>query len=315
MNLRDAKNQQSYADKAYALIGQVHREHERLWITAVHDDANGDRDRAIETYQVLVRTYPRDAEAHNNLASLYRQTGQPEKALPEAQVAVREAPGVANVNLQLVLTFIQLERINEARAAAQTAVDHGLDIALFHQYLLMIAFVQGDSGGVQKQLRWFAGKPEDNQAIRLEAAIAAASARPRKARDLLGRIKPPVPELEWDAIIDGELSGTALPVLAEYLDKARSDYAGLSSYTRGLALLEAGKGAEAADAFQGVVDHRAMNWDIVPLALLGIARGTVKAGDLPRAKKAYDELLALWKDAEPGVAMVEAARRERADLK
>jgi hypothetical protein len=60
-----------------------------------------------------------------------------------------------------------------------------------------------------------------------------------------------------------------------------------------------------------------VNWASggVPLALLSIARGAVKAGDLPRAKKAYDELLALWKDAEPGVAMVEAARRERADLK
>jgi tetratricopeptide (TPR) repeat protein/predicted Ser/Thr protein kinase len=314
-NLRDAKNQQAYADKAYALIGQVHSERERLLITEAHDLANGDpgRTKAIETLQVLVRTYPRDAYAHNDLSAMYWLTGQREKALAEVQVAAREAPGLAIIDLKLVDMYIQLERIDEARAAAQTAVDHGLDITSIHQQLLSIAFVQGDSGGVQKQLQWFAGKPEENQAIRLEAANAAASAQPRKARELLGRIKASVPAL--DAVIDGELSGAALPVLPNG-DKAPPD-SGLGFYTRGLALLEAGKGAEAADAFQGVVDHRAVNWRSagVPLALLGIARGAVKAGDLPRAKKAYDELLALWKDAEPGVAMLEAARQERAELK
>jgi tetratricopeptide (TPR) repeat protein len=88
------------------LRGQVHSERERLWIPAVHDTANGNWEKAIEAYQVVVRTYPRDPMAHNNLAAVYWQTGQHEKALAEWQVAAREAPGVATSNVNLVVTYI-----------------------------------------------------------------------------------------------------------------------------------------------------------------------------------------------------------------
>jgi len=50
------------------------------------------------------------------------------------------------------------------------------------------------------------------------------------------------------------------------------------------------------------------------LARLRLARALALAGDTVKAKRAYDDLLALWKDADTGIPMVDAARAEYARL-
>ena len=63
-----------------------------------------------------------------------------------------------------------------------------------------------------------------------------------------------------------------------------------------------GKGNEAAAEFQKILDRKAANWGVFyPLAYAGLARGVAKAGDTARAKKAYEDLFAPWKDAEPAL--------------
>jgi hypothetical protein len=50
------------------------------------------------------------------------------------------------------------------------------------------------------------------------------------------------------------------------------------------------------------------------LARLQWARALVLSGDTVKAKRAYSDLLTLWKDADPDVPIVEAARSEHASL-
>ena len=53
----------------------------------------------------------------------------------------------------------------------------------------------------------------------------------------------------------------------------------------------------------------------LPFAQLGLARAAAKGGDLATARKAYQDLLALWKDADADLPSVKAARAEYAAIK
>ena len=88
-------------------------------------------------------------------------------------------------------------------------------------------------------------------------------------------------------------------------------------YTRGQAYLKLGKGAEAASEFQKILDHR--GWDplspLYPLAHLGLARAAVLTGDTSKARQAYQDFFALWKDADPDLPVLIEAKKEYEKLK
>jgi predicted Zn-dependent protease len=86
-----------------------------------------------------------------------------------------------------------------------------------------------------------------------------------------------------------------------------------ATYLRGLAFLRLRKGTEATAEFQKILDHRGANWGpLYPLSYVGLARGAALAGDTARARKAYEDFLALWKDADPDVRVLVEARKEYA---
>jgi len=58
----------------------------------------------------------------------------------------------------------------------------------------------------------------------------------------------------------------------------------------------------------------ALNEIVVPLAHLGIARARALSGDKPGARKAYQDFLALWQHADPGIPILQQAKSEYAKL-
>lgn len=87
-------------------------------------------------------------------------------------------------------------------------------------------------------------------------------------------------------------------------------------YERGEAYLAIRRGAEAAVEFQKILDHRGIAGSdpIGALAHLQLARAYVLAGDLVRAKSAYQNFLALWRNADPDTPVLKQARAEYAKL-
>jgi DNA-binding winged helix-turn-helix (wHTH) protein/tetratricopeptide (TPR) repeat protein len=87
-------------------------------------------------------------------------------------------------------------------------------------------------------------------------------------------------------------------------------------YVRGEAYLSAHRGAEAAAEFQKILDHRGVivNRPIGALAHLQIGRAFAMEGDTAKAKAAYQDFLALWKDADPDVPILRQAKAEYAKL-
>ena len=87
-------------------------------------------------------------------------------------------------------------------------------------------------------------------------------------------------------------------------------------YVRGLAYLAAHQGADAATEFQKIVDGRnvVVSDPIGALAHLQLGRAFVLSGDTARARTAYQDFLALWKEAEPDIPILKQAHAEFAGL-
>jgi eukaryotic-like serine/threonine-protein kinase len=88
-------------------------------------------------------------------------------------------------------------------------------------------------------------------------------------------------------------------------------------YVRGEAYLAARQGREAAVEFQKILDHRGIvvSDPIGALAHLQIGRAYAMEGDTAKAKAAYQDFLTLWKDADPDIPILIAAKAEYAKLK
>jgi serine/threonine protein kinase/Flp pilus assembly protein TadD len=89
------------------------------------------------------------------------------------------------------------------------------------------------------------------------------------------------------------------------------------AYVRGEAFLRLHDGAQAAPEFRKFVDHPTMpvNSPLLPLAHLGLARAYVLSGDTEKARAEYQTFLSLWKDADPDIPVLLAAKSELAKLK
>jgi len=100
-------------------------------------------------------------------------------------------------------------------------------------------------------------------------------------------------------------------------ERGRADVA----YLRGLAHLKAGHGPEAIAEFQKIIDNpgwigrgRGPLHIAHPLARLGLARAAALSGDVPKSRRAYQDFLALWKDADADVPILIQAKAEYAKL-
>lgn len=87
-------------------------------------------------------------------------------------------------------------------------------------------------------------------------------------------------------------------------------------YVRGEAYLAAHQGREAATEFQKILDHRGivLNEPIGALAHLQLGRAYALQGDTAKARAAYQDFLALWKDADPDIPVLQQAKAEYAML-
>jgi hypothetical protein len=87
-------------------------------------------------------------------------------------------------------------------------------------------------------------------------------------------------------------------------------------FVRGKVYLAAHQGHEAAIEFQKILDHRGIvvNEPIGGLAHLQLGRAYALQGDRARAKGAYQDFLAHWKDADPDIPILKQAKAEYAKL-
>jgi eukaryotic-like serine/threonine-protein kinase len=189
----------------------------------------------------------------------------------------------------------------KARQQATTAKQHSTGRDMDYGVALALAYA-GDTNRAQALADDLAKRfPEDtivqlNYLPTLRARLAIAHSNPQQALDVL------------QVAVPYELG---LPGLSFY------NWPNLYPvYVRGEVYLAAHRGGEAADEFQKILDHRGivLNEPIGALAHLQLGRAYAMSGDTAKAKSAYQDFLALWKDADPDIPILKQAKAEYAKL-
>ena len=83
-------------------------------------------------------------------------------------------------------------------------------------------------------------------------------------------------------------------------------------YLRGQSYLRLGQGQQAAAEFRAIIGARGQGAlvNLYPLAALGLARAATLTGDTAETRKAYDDFLTWWKDADRDLPPLVQARAE-----
>ena len=224
-------------------------------------------------------------------ADLARKAGRRDtEALYEADAAVREALfGNTSIARQKAGNALELSKSRDVEYEAAFA------------YAL-----SGDSSPSQALTEDLAGRfPEDTRVQftytpTLRALLALNHGQPSKAVELLQTASP----YELGIPTEGG---------SEFLLGAGNLY---PAYVRGLAYQAAHQGAEAIEEFQKILHHRGVVIcdPVGALAQLQLGRAYGLLGDKATAKSAYQDFLTLWKDADPGIPILEQAKSEYGKL-
>src|SRR6184192_2536198 len=161
-------------------------EPEKLYIsTHYYENVTGDWDKAIEAYQLWKRTYPRDSIPTNNLAVAYNvYLGKFDQGLAEALETMCLDPNSAFSYGVLGASYLGLNRFAEAKAVREKQVALKLDNMGDHRDLYVMAFLEGDTSGMQREADWAKGKTNEFEMLEAVAEAAAFSGKLQKAREI-----------------------------------------------------------------------------------------------------------------------------------
>jgi eukaryotic-like serine/threonine-protein kinase len=176
-----------YFAKAFQLREHA-SEREKLSIAAnYYQNATGELDKAAQTYQEEIESYPRYFAAYGNLGNVYGAQGQYEKAVEVTKKSVRLAPERLAAYESLANHTLALQRFDGTRQAIHDGQGQRLDNFILHNALYALAFLGADSAAMAEEQQWFAGKPEENFGLSLASDTDAYAGNLGKARELTKR--------------------------------------------------------------------------------------------------------------------------------
>jgi tetratricopeptide (TPR) repeat protein len=176
-----------YYSKAFQLREHA-SEREKLAITAeYYGNVTGELDKAAQTFQEEIASYPREFAAYGNLGVVFAEQGQYEKAAEITRQGVL-APDQAVFYGNPPNYALALQRFDEARQMIHEAQARKLDDVVLHNALYALAFLGSDSAAMAEQQEWYAGKPEHgNRRFGLASDTEAYGGHLVKARELTKR--------------------------------------------------------------------------------------------------------------------------------
>jgi serine/threonine protein kinase/Tfp pilus assembly protein PilF len=177
-----------YYTKAFQLREHA-SEREKLAIAAVYyQNVTGELDKAAQTSQDAIESYPRNWPAYSNLGTVLSAQGQYEKAVEVTKQALRLAPDRLTLYANLANDDLALQRFDEARQMIHEAQARKGDAFILHNALYALAFLGADSAAIAEQLQWFAGKPDyENFGLALASDAEAYGGHLGKAQELTKR--------------------------------------------------------------------------------------------------------------------------------
>jgi eukaryotic-like serine/threonine-protein kinase len=176
-----------YLSKAFQLREHA-SEREKLAIDAhYYRNVTGELDKAVQTDQEEIESYPREMYAYIRLGVDFASQGQYEKARETTLDALRLAPDHVVPYDNLTAYALALQRFDETRQIVRDARVRKLDNLMLHSALYDLGFLGGDSAAMAEQETWFSGRPEENYGLALSSDTEAYAGHVAKARELSKR--------------------------------------------------------------------------------------------------------------------------------
>ena len=185
-NAGDTGRQAEYSKKAFALIDRV-SEFERDRIAGSYYETTGESDKVIDAYRLGIANYPRDWGFHNTLSDNLMNLGQFEEALKEGQIANQLQPDAEPPYRRVLDGYLNLDRLDESKRVADQLRTLGIGGARIHQRFLELAIIEGDQSGIDREIQWFAGRPEEYLSFGLQAANLNVLGQRRESSNLYKR--------------------------------------------------------------------------------------------------------------------------------
>jgi serine/threonine protein kinase/tetratricopeptide (TPR) repeat protein len=157
-NLGQASLAAENIKKAYDLRDRVSEREKYRIASLYYGNATGELEQASHVYELWAKSYPEDKVPPSNLGWIYAQLGQYEKALAETQEGMRLQPDLIGYG-NLADMYLSLNRLDDAKKTIEQAQTHNFEGDILHWTIYELAFLQGDSAEMQRQVAWAAGKP------------------------------------------------------------------------------------------------------------------------------------------------------------
>jgi tetratricopeptide (TPR) repeat protein/class 3 adenylate cyclase len=247
--------------RAYELRNRV-SERERLSIEAEYQlEVTGNLEKAVEAYELLAATYPRDPGSAFVLGTLSTAIGQHDKAIIYFRHALDLDPKNGEAYALLASAYRYANRGDDARSTIEMARRQHAGDPIVHYWDYMFAFLQGNADGMTEQVTWSIGKPGyDDVFLSLQASTAAYGGKLKKAREFTDQVIALDKGTLDTEVADAEAFGALREAVVGNFAKARKD----------------------ADAALALFPNR----DIQPMAASAMAF----AGDTTRAMLLADDL-------------------------
>jgi len=186
-NLREPGLASENLQKAYDLRDKV-SEREKFRISGnYYLLVTGELEKAIQTYETWAQTYPRNNEPYGNLGVDYTYLGQYESAVNSSLEDLRLYPGGAAALTNLVGLYTALDRPDDAKAKYQEAVAHKVNNPILHGNRYGVAFLEGDTVEMQRQLDAWKDKPGGDVLLSFASDTEAYNGHLASARELSQR--------------------------------------------------------------------------------------------------------------------------------
>lgn len=304
-------------------------------------------DRLDDARQILQAAQPRglNGESIHLAAYMLAFRAADMKAMDQEVAWAAGKPRIEGLRLGLHSeTHAFFGRIRVARELSEKATqsasrDHDREMAANYQMVAALREIEIGNGALARKHINSALSLAPTRDVKLQAALALARSRNQAAaRALLEELETQNPDntlvkFYWGPAIQASLDlqsaqpdaaiselQAALPYEFSQAPPIGDDVLLYPTYIRGQAYLARHNGSAAAAEFQKILDHPgiAMESIIGVLARLQLARAEVMNGNnvaaRVRALEAYKTFLAFWKNADPDIPILKAAKAEYANL-
>jgi tetratricopeptide (TPR) repeat protein len=176
----------AYSRRAFELRDRV-SERERFFISwRYYRDAVQAWDKGLELARSWTAAYPREAFAFNSLGAARIRFGDFDASVEPFRQAIRLDPKFVPAYGNLAASLLALDRPAEARAVLQDAAAKQLEFPGARRLSYLLAFVQGDSTTMARELEASLGAGETN-AAGWQAQASAFEGRVRQAHNEFAR--------------------------------------------------------------------------------------------------------------------------------